>query len=175
MKECPNCQKIYVDEATFCSICGYRLKPQESPNKKNIIAILFVSLAVIIGIGLSVSELNTIKNKRAEIDNYKHNKVLQEYQNTPTTSDIEINSNWSTIKDGKYIYILGTVTNTSKFKTISYFEIEAKFYDRHGNIIDSEWTNDGDDLAPGESRSFEIMHKYSLAESDIKLFVKDVR
>ena len=33
MKECPNCQKIYVDEATFCSICGYRLKPQESPKK----------------------------------------------------------------------------------------------------------------------------------------------
>lgn len=174
MKKCPKCKKIYSNDATFCSICGCQLELQESQNKKIIITCLLAALVVFLGIGISVSDLNTIRNKKNEIDNYKYNKAMQEYQSTPTTSDIEINSNWSALKDGKYIYISGSVTNISNFKTISYFEIEAKFYDNNGNVLDSEWTNDGDDLAPGESRSFEIIHKYSPAESNIKLFVKDV-
>ncbi len=67
------------------------------------------------------------------------------------------------------------MTNTSLSKTISYFEVEAKFYDDYGNVIDSDWTNDSKDLEPGDTRQFEIMHRYNSDEKDIRLSIKDVR
>ena len=78
-------------------------------------------------------------------------------------------------KSGSYIYIKGSVTNVSRSKTIRYFEVEAKFCDNSGKVIDSDWTNDSEDLEPGETRKFEIMHKYSKDEKDIRLSVKDVK
>lgn len=43
-------------------------------------------------------------------------------------------------RDGNYIYIPGSVTNVSFGKMISYFEVEAKFCDSKGKVIDSDWT-----------------------------------
>lgn len=178
MKVCPKCKKTYVDDFGFCNTCGCSLELQKVPitkNKNILTAIIIVAIVAIIGIGLVVLEQKKINDTRKEIEDYKYNKVLEEYRNTPTASDIRVNSDWTIEKSGNYIYIKGTVTNTSHSKTISYFEVEAKFYDKYGNVIDSDWTNDGDDLAPGESRKFEIMHKYSSDEKDIKLSIKDVR
>ena len=177
MKVCPNCKNTSSDDLSFCSICGNRLKQQKTPIK-NIymsIAISAIVIIVIIGIGFTISEQKKISDTKKEIKDYKYHKALEEYRNTPTTSDIRINRNWTTEKSGNYIYIKGTVTNTSASKTISYFEVEAKFYNKYGNVIDSEWTNDGDDLSPGESRKFEIMHKCNSDETDIKLLIKEVK
>jgi hypothetical protein len=178
MKICPKCRKTYADDFAFCSTCGCGLEQQEIPinqNKNLSHAIIIVALIVIVCIGFALSEQKKISDTRKEIENYKYNKAFEEYMNTPTTADIKVGRDWTTEKSGNYIYIKGTVTNTSYSKTISYFEVEAKFYDRYGNVIDSDWTNDGKDLAPGESRRFEIMHRYSPDEQDIKLSIKDVK
>ena len=161
MKECFKCHKLYNDEYSFCNICGACLQSKSDvkkyENKSVILAVLIVGIVVILA-----------------IENYKYEKVVQEYKSTPTTSDIRINEDWETEKDGNYIYISGSVTNESSSKTISYFEVEAKFYDSKGNVIDSDWTNDGDDLEPNETRRFEIMHKYDSSYDGVRLFIKDV-
>ena len=177
MKICPKCKKKYTDDYEYCNLCGCRLEQQKIPftqNRNVMIALIIVTIVAIIGVGIGFVEQRKISTTRKEIERYKYNKSMEEYRNTPTTSDIKINSGWKTEKRGNYIYIKGTVTNTSLSKTISYYEVEAKFYDRFGNIIDSDWTNDARKLEPGESRKFEIMHKYSYEEKDIKLSIKDV-
>lgn len=75
--------------------------------------------------------------------------------------------------DGDYAYITGRVKNVSD-KPISYFEIRVDYLDDDGNVLDSDYTNDGLKLNPGEQRSFEIMSKvdsfkdYSLSIGQIK-------
>lgn len=182
MKKCPKCNKSYNDEFSFCNSCGEKLIDNNATVIKNtlvgkrniIIGIAVVIVVAVIGIGITISEQKKMSDTKQAIEDYKYEKAVQEYKSTPTTSDLRVNSDWTQKKSGNYIYINGSVTNTSSSKTISYFEVEAKFYDSKGNVIDSDWTNDGDELEPGESRNFEIMHKYDSSVDDIRLSVKDV-
>lgn len=174
MKICPKCNRTYAEEFSFCNTCGCNLEMPKKSNKNTTIAIVIVAIVAVLGIGITVSEQKKMKETRQEIEDYKYNKALQEYRSIPTTSDLRVNSDWTTEKSRNYIYIKGSVTNISSSKTISYFKIEAKFYDQYGKVIDSDWTNDGDDLGPGETRQFEIMHKYNNDEVDIKLSVAEV-
>ena len=138
------------------------------------IGIIIVVAVAIIGIGITISEQKKMSDAKQAIEDYKYEKAVQEYKSSPTTSDLRVNSDWTQKKSGNYIYINGSVTNTSSSKIINYFEVEAKFYDSKGNVIDSDWTNDGEKLEPGESRKFEIMHKYDSSVDAIRLSIKDV-
>ncbi len=175
MKICPRCKKSFSDEYSFCNNCGCSLDQVPKPDHKMIVAIGIVALIAIVVLGGAVSEKRKVAENRKEIENYKYNKAVEEYRSTPRVSDLRINSDWTKEKDRNYIYIKGSVTNTSLSKTISYFEVEAKFYDDYGNVIDSDWTNDSKDLEPGDTRQFEIMHRYNSDEKDIRLSIKDVR
>ena len=182
MKICTKCKKIYNEEFSYCNVCGEILIDDNTTRMKNliqekrnvIIGIGVVLLVAILGIGITISEQKKMNDIKQAKEDYKYEKKVQEYKSTPTTSDLKVNSDWTQKKSGNYIYINGSVTNTSSSKTISYFEVEAKFYDSKGNVIDSDWTNDGADLEPGESRKFEIMHKYDSNVNDIRLSIKDV-
>ena len=187
MKSCPKCNRQYTDEYSFCNVCGHELVVGDecnkvtrevnkniSKNRNQIFAIVIVALIAVIGIGVTLSEQKKMKDTKQAIEDYKHEKALQEYMSTPKTSDLRINSGWTSKVKGNYIYINGSVTNISSNKTISYFEVEAKFYDAKGNVIDSDWTNDGDELEPNETRQFEIMHKYNRNIDEVKLSIGDV-
>lgn len=174
MKKCRKCKKKYNDEVDFCIYCGKRL----SKGSNNVIVAVVIVIIIIIamlGIGISLLEQKKIHDTKQAIEDYKYQKMVKEYKSTPTLSDIVINDDWAVEKDGSYLYIRGSVTNISSSKIISYFEVEAKFFDSKGNVIDSDWTNDGRDLEPGETRQFEIMHKNSGKIYDIKLSIKDVK
>ena len=177
MKICPNCKKVYTDDYSFCNTCGCTLILQKktSSSKQVILAIILVSIIAIVGIGLAISEQKELNKTKSEIEDYKYKKAVDEYLSTPKTSDLRVNQDWTEEKKGNYIYINGSVTNISTTKTISYYAVEAKFYDIHGKIIDSDWTNDADDLAPGETRQFEIMHKFNADTDNIILYIKEVR
>ena len=180
MKVCPKCHKLYNNEYLFCNLCGVGLRNKRdirgyaSKNRTMISAIIIVGIVAVSGIGITLSEQKKMQDTKQAIEDYKYEKAVQEYKSKPTTSDIRINKDWKTEKDGKYIYIRGSVTNVSSSKTINYFEVEAKFYDSKGNVIDSDWTNDGDELEPYETRRFEIMHRCDSSYDDIRLFIKDV-
>lgn len=75
---------------------------------------------------------------------------------------------------GDYMYINGSVKNTGTID-INYFEIKVDFIDDKGNILDSDYTNDGLILKSSAMREFEIMHKYNSSYNNFRLFVGDVR
>lgn len=180
MKICPNCRNTFSDDCVNCDICGNQLQMVKTNNKKTItlmIALgLLVSICIIVTIALMISgERKKREEIRKEIKDYRYEKEIEDYLSTPLINDLKINSDWTTRTSNNYLYISGSVTNISMDKTISYYEIEAKFYDKNGNVIDSDWTNWAGELEPGESRQFEIMYKYTGKEEDIDLKVREVK
>lgn len=105
----------------------------------------------------SIQEFKDIKNKYENLD-----KVL------------EIQPNDSYKIKGDYIYITGKVKNISS-TDINYFEVVVDFLDDKGNIINSDYTNDGLTLKPDAIREFEIMHKYNSEYDSYQLSIGDVK
>lgn len=176
MRKCLNCKKEYQGNFDYCIICGSKLQIAERIQKTKGIYIAIISVISVIVIILGYTFVNSvnISNTKQEIKANKYSNALQEQLSKPSTFDLRVNSGWTKEKDGNYIYIKGSVTNISSTKTISYFEVGAKFYDSRGNVIDSDYTNDGTDLSPGETRKFEIMHKYDSSEKDVILTIQKV-
>ena len=111
-------------------------------------------------VGGSVHELSQVKSQKDAIEQSKYDRALQEYLSTPTTGDLTILSDWTTRTSRNYLYIEGTVKNTSS-KDVRYYEIGVKFLDRSGNVVDTDWTN-GTDLDAGDSQRFEIIRAKNL-------------
>lgn len=178
MKWCSKCGKTVEDKYNFCTYCGVPLKSSITHHCKNIprkwIALITVGLVIILLISAyMINENRKFNEARKAIEDYKTSKIINEYLLKPKTSDLQIEKEWIWEKDGDYIYIRGSVKNISE-KTISYFKILAEFLDNNGNVIDSDWTNDGDDLKPNTSRKFEIMHRYDSNFKRVRLEVSEV-
>ena len=172
MKECKKCSKQYDNSFVFCPDCGEKLSPATPKiSKRNALLIVCIAAALLI-VGGSVHELSQVKSQKDAIEQSKYDRALQEYLSTPTTSDLTILSDWTTRASRNYLYIEGTVKNTSS-KDVRYYEIGVKFLDRSGNVVDTDWTN-GTDLDAGDSQRFEIMHKKDISYSNIRLYIKEV-
>lgn len=74
-----------------------------------------------------------------------------------TNPNVEITSDNASI-DGKYIYVKGTVKNTST-SPLSFIELKVSYYNDEGVSLDTETTyvNSSDELLVGEQKSFEVM------------------
>ena len=137
---------------------------------------MFIGAVVVLGaIIFIVAENNRMQKIKDDIDSYYLQKEIDEFLSTPRIYDLRIENGWTTEKSGNYTYIKGTVKNVSDDKTIRYFKITARFYDKSGEVIDSDWTNSSQNLRPGDSVKFEIMHKYDSRVVDIKLSVEEVK
>lgn len=166
------CSKQYDDSFVFCPDCGKRLSPSAPKiSKRNVLLIVCIAAALLI-VGGSVHELSQVKSQKDAIEQSKYDRALQEYLSTPTTGDLTILSDWTTRTSRNYLYIEGTVKNTSS-KDVRYYEIGVKFLDRSENVVDTDWTN-GTDLDAGDSQRFEIMHKKDISYSNIRLYIKEV-
>jgi hypothetical protein len=74
--------------------------------------------------------------------------------NSPDTKDLIIlNYHATTSEYGSYI-IVGTAQNTGS-KEMEYAEVDVKFYDSYGNLIDSSLDNINN-LGAGETWNFEV-------------------
>lgn len=71
---------------------------------------------------------------------------------------LEIQDGWTWKRKGNYTYFQGRVKNTGD-KTIRYFKITAQYKDNDGNVLDTDYTNSNENILPGNSKEFEIMHK----------------
>lgn len=98
----------------------------------------------------------------------------QLYQNTHPSTKLEIQPNHTyEIKDG-YAYVKGRVKNVSD-ASITYFEVVVDLLDDKGNILHSEYTNDGLELKPNAMREFEIMFKDSDEYEKYRLSIGKVK
>lgn len=131
MKWCNICSKGYRDNFYFCTNCGSELTNIQEKNSHRRINIIILSLFVLVITATIVGTLyEHIKYKEQQegIAESQYQKVLEEYKNTPTISDLAINSDWTHYIKGNYIYIEGSVTNKST-KNIRYYEVGIKFLD----------------------------------------------
>ena len=78
-------------------------------------------------VGGSVHELSQVKSQKDAIEQSKYDRALQEYLSTPTTGDLTILSDWTTRTSRNYLYIEGTVKNTSS-KDVRYYKIGSNFW-----------------------------------------------
>lgn len=162
---CLKCGKELKDGTNFCDNCGTKTKKLY---KRMVIVIIAVIIAAISVTTIIIVEQTKQKKQRQKELDY----IVQEYQNKPTKYDIEIVPGWTFTKKGNYTYIEGFVKNTSS-KNINYYEIAAKYLDSNDNVIDTDWTN-GIHLDPGDSQSFEIMHKYYSECKYVRLEIREV-
>jgi len=102
-------------------------------------------------------------------------KIGVNSSSTKTIGDnLIIQDNYTYKIKGDYIYINGSVKNTGT-TDINYFEVKVDFIDDKGNILDSDYTNDGLMLKPNAMREFEIMHRYNSSYNNFRLLVGDVK
>lgn len=127
MKECKKCSKQYDDSFVFCPDCGERLSPSAPKiSKRNALLIVCIAATLLIA-GGSVHELSQVKSQKDAIEQSKYDRALQEYLSTPTTGGLTILSDWTTRTSRNYLYIEGTVKNTSS-KDVRYYEIGSNFW-----------------------------------------------
>ena len=131
------------------------------------------SIIVVFILGYFIIEHIKFNEARKDIEDYKIQKFIDEQRTAVNTWDLDIEDGWTWEKDGNYIYIRGSVKNVGD-DTISYFAVNADFLNADGDVIDSDWTNDGYELEPNESRKFEIMPEYDSSYKKVKLEVSEV-
>lgn len=178
MKICSSCGYKQSDNNEFCTNCGKVLEGSIKQQVKifetsKLIILVIVIVVLVLTIIYLLKEIRNFEQTRKDIQDYKYNKSVNEYFSQPTTYDLKIEDGWTSEIKGNYIYINGSVKNISD-KTISYFKISSIFLDSGGNVVDSDWTNDGEEINPGESRKFEMMTKYNESFKSIKLEIKEV-
>lgn len=173
MKRCRKCAIEYADDIMYCPSCGTKLESDSTMQKPKVVALGLVVVAAFILLGFIRSDHKKLADQQSARIAAREQKEWEEYLNTPTTSDVRIDSGWRCYIDGNYIYVEGTVTNKSS-KDISYYEIKAEYCDSYGNVVTTDWTN-GTRLGPGETQDFSIMHKKNSQIRDVKMSVQEVR
>lgn len=72
-----------------------------------------------------------------------------------------------------YDYIRGRIVNGSN-KVVRYWKATAKFYDKHDNVIDTEFTNGGEQINPGSAKRFEIIHRHDPSAKTVRMLIDEV-
>lgn len=76
--------------------------------------------------------------------------------------------------DYGYDYVRGSIKNNSDH-TVCYWKVTTDFYNKKGEVIDSAFTNSGENLRPGASKRFEIMHSHIPGAEKARTFVDEVQ
>jgi len=87
---------------------------------------------------------------------------------------LEIVEGWKWINDGDYTYIKGRVKNISDV-SVDYFKLTAEYMDSNGNVLDTDYTNSGETIRPGNQKEFEIMHRVDNEYTKVKIFIDEVK
>jgi hypothetical protein len=74
---------------------------------------------------------------------------------------------------GNYSHVRGRVTNTGD-RTASYFSVTAQYKDASGKVLDTAYTNSGQDLGPGISKEFDIVNETSSEYASVSVNVNKV-
>lgn len=203
--KCPECNKDVSDSAPSCPNCGYVLKatvleatPKETAQipKKRIAIFQFISLGAIVialftpRILISLPCLVIISTGIVALVRKEPRWVLSLGSiiigfffisaaapnfggDTAYINKMEIQQ-WDWTGERNYSYIRGRIKNGGD-KTVSYFKIKALYKDDAGNVLDTDYTNSGEDLLPGMSKEFEIGHKESPEYKKVGILIEKIR
>lgn len=165
--------------------CGQITSPQPDPREREIIVFLNenkydeareIAKKLYDGEDKRLREILVLINESEEI-NKQRVQIRQQSKQTVEkynpSAKLEIQQGHRYEVRGDYIYINGKIRNVSN-SIVTYFEVRVDFMDDIGQVLDSDYTNDGLTLNPGDMREFEIMHRlinyktYKLSIGDVK-------
>lgn len=197
--DCPECKKGISDTVKACPHCGYPLisKTEVKKNKEKksavfqiisfaafVIALftaqLFLSFFSLIVIGCAIISLFR-KEKRWGLSLIALIlgflliilPTIYDSQQIKYKDEVSITS-WNWEKEKNYSYIRGRIRNDGN-RTITYFKVKAYYLDNIGNVLDTDIDNDIEDLLPGMSKEFEIMHKNNPDYKKVRVEIDEVR
>lgn len=78
------------------------------------------------------------------------------------------------VRQRGYAYVRGSVTNNGD-RPVAYWKATARFRDKNGAVIDTDYTNSGETLRPGESKNFQIMHRHDPRFDTATVEIDEVR
>lgn len=87
---------------------------------------------------------------------------------------MKIVDGWTWGNEGNYSYVKGSIKNTSD-SVITYFKVTAEYLDSSGNVIDTDYTNSGETVKPGNQKEFEIMHRKNSDYDKVRVLVDEVK
>ena len=196
---CPECNKEISDTVENCPHCGYKIKPKTEFKKKKekksgvfqiislatfIIALftpqLFLNFFVLIVIVSAITSLIR-KEKRWVLSLIVLLlgfflliiPIINETKEILYKDKVSI-VDWDWEKGSYYSYIRGRIRNDGD-RTIRYFKVKAYYLDDLGNVLDTDIDNDIEDLLPGMSKEFEIMHRNNPDYNKVRVEVDEVR
>lgn len=109
------------------------------------------------------------------VESYERDKEIQRAINDLYPSQkLEIQPEYKLEIEGNYVYTIGRIKNVSD-KPVSYFEIKVDFLDDDEQVLNSDYTNDGLKLNPGDMREFKIMTKWNSDYKKYRLSIGDVK
>lgn len=101
--------------------------------------------------------------------NKKQNKIdCKEY-----VKKLQIPENWDWAREGNFTLVKAKVKNAGD-RTVIYFKIEAKYLDKKNEVADKDTFSSTDPLPAGQTKDFEIKHKYSADYKIVKLYIDKV-
>ena len=113
MKHCNNCLKDYSEKYEFCPECGRLLGKKDGVSSSKKTIVYLIGLVLIIVAFLTLHEQMLLKRQQDAIKEGQYERAIEEYRTTPTTADIEIVPGWQHYVKENYIYIEGSVKNSS--------------------------------------------------------------
>lgn len=134
---CPNCNQKVKKKEKFCSNCSYEIpkenvKNEENKQSKNIKIILFISVFLLIMIGIIVLKMNSKKETETSMINSDENTEKQvEIKNDSDTATIPCDSSytnmtfaidWEDLKTQLDMYLQENYKNFSNIKLSSWNE-----------------------------------------------------
>ena len=69
--------------------------------------------------------------------------------------------------------VKGSLKNNTG-RVVTYWKVTARFLDAAGNEVDSDYTNNGENLHPGAQKRFEIMHGHTSGSKTATVEVSEV-
>ena len=162
--------------------------------KKNIFKIIFILISVFLMISCKSNEQKvkdiTIQMGLQRYDEareltrkyFKSNSIeyqsymlaIDEYEGDIYSREfLFIEPGWTWKIEYGHDSIDGKVRNYGK-ETIRYFEVKVDYLDNNGNIVDSNYTNSGQDLEPNAMKVFNIINAHSSNAKKARLQVGKV-
>jgi 23S rRNA-/tRNA-specific pseudouridylate synthase len=133
--------------------------------------ILIFSFLIIITLSICLYKNYQKQEQAKSIDKYY--QAMAEYKSTPSISNIKITNHTDHVENG-YIYTDVTVTNNDS-NAITYFEVTAKYLDSDKTtVLDKDYVNSSETLAPNESKKVEIMHKNDISYKYVNVSVSKI-
>lgn len=142
--------------------------------KPDRITLTCLTICVII-IGFAVNyQLSKNKNLNSPSINSNKTTLTSNQPSNTSTLSLVIVDDWKWDVKQDYSYIKGSVKNTGT-TPIKYFKVVAKYKDESRNVLDSDYTNSGETILPGEQKQFEIMHKNNDKFKYVSLDIEEIR